>query len=61
MTENNRFVTVALLLISDCEGAEEEIFWRAEGIESKDRNFTVNILDFPFTLIELRSYRSLNE
>ncbi|EGI69706.1 hypothetical protein G5I_01613 [Acromyrmex echinatior] len=31
MTENNRFVTVALLLISDCEDAEEEIFGRVEG------------------------------
>lgn len=50
MTENNKFVTVALLLISDCEEAEEEIFWRAEGIESEDRDFTKNILDFPYVV-----------
>jgi len=37
VTENNGFVTVALLLISDCEEVEEEIFRRAEGIESEDR------------------------
>jgi len=54
MTENNRFVTVALLLISDCEDAEEEIVWRAEGIQSEDRNFTENVLDFPYRLITFR-------
>ncbi|KYN33275.1 Dystrophin [Trachymyrmex septentrionalis] len=43
MTENNRFVTVAFLLIFDCEDAEEEIFCRAEDIQSEDRNFTENI------------------
>lgn len=35
-TENNRFVTVALLLISVWEEAEEEIFWRAEGAENEE-------------------------
>ena len=54
MTENNRFVTVAFLLIFDCEDAEEEIFCRAEDIQSEDRNFTEKVLDFPYKLIAFR-------
>jgi len=51
VTENNGFVTVALLLISDCEEVEEEIFRRTEGIESEDRDFTENILLYCYIAI----------
>lgn len=51
MTENNRFVTVAIDFRL-YEKAEEEIFWCAHGIENKDRDFTENILDFLYTYVD---------
>lgn len=62
VTENNKLVTVALLLIFDCEEAEE-IFWHAKSIKSEGRNFSedigFSIIIMLLLLLEL--YRSLYE